>query len=687
MKLARGANRGCAFRVVRSGLFPITLCVLSVLLPTLGAAQAPAEAQLKEAGELSKQGRHEESIELLKKIVASNPTIAPAWALLAEKYLQTNDFSAAEEAARRATALEPKNAEAWVALSRACERQEKISESALAVTEALKVRPDYLPALVLRAVTAIDPPDAIAAAQKAVKVAPKSADAYFALGRVKLRMKQSGEAVAAFKKAALIDPARADFQLYLAKASLAAKNTSTAVAAAQRATELAPEDLGAWRALGEAQSRTGQLTEAVASLQKAIELDPADGNIRIEIGRAFLQSAGSDWSSPAVQEAVGHFQKAVELVPELLPAWECLYMCQSKGQQRDGASLSARKITLLEGRLPDADAVKKPADLQPSTTFADFDDLHLRARTLHSQHKWTETAAVLIQIQRLRPNDMVLVVNIMDHLSRAGQKAMAIEIARGAVARFPKDAAAHFALGTALINDRQFKAAVVETARAVELEPKKAPFLFAHSGCLCELDRRPEAIKILTDALRLEPQNRLIWQALAICYNRDKNYTQGEAYLQKLLEEIPLASAGWYNLGRLRNEAGDRPGALSAFERAVEINPGDRESWMGIGKTYLALNEPAKACAPLTHAATGPQPDGDALNTLGWARGLLGDEVGAIKAYDYALVAEPLNSRALVNLMRALARHNQTKSIRPLWDRLKTVDPGLADSLKQELGL
>ena len=678
--------------VVRSGLFPIALCALSVFLPISGWTQAPergatpATAGLDEAREFSQQGRHEESIARLQKIVAENPAIAPAWAALAGEYLQTKDFDDAEEAARRATALEPKNAEAWVALSQACERQEKISESALAVTEALKVRPDYLPALVLRAVTAIDPPDAIAAAQKAVKVAPKSADAYFALGRVKLRMKQNSEAVAALKKAAQLDPARAEFQLYLAKASLAAKNPGAAVAAARQATELTPEDVASWRALGEAQSRAGQFTEAVAALDRAIELDSADGNLRVEAGCASLQTAGADWSSPAVEEAVGHFQKAIELVPELLPAWECLYVCQSKRQQREGSSLSARKITLLEGQLPDAEAVKKPADLRPAHTVADFDDLYLQARTLHSQHKWPETAAVLVQILRLRPNDMVLVVNIMDHLSRAGQKAQAIEIARGAVARFPKDAASHFALGKALINDKQYKAAASATARAVELDPKKAPFLFAYSGCLAELDRRPEAIKLLTDAVRLEPQNRLIWQGLATCYKRDRNFTQGEAYFQKLLEEIPTASAGWYNLGRLRSEGGEQDGARSAFERAVEIDPGDRESWLALGKSYLAINDPAKACAPLARAATGPQPDGDALNTFGWARQLLGDEVGAVKAYDYALVAEPLNRNALVNLIRLLGRRNHVKAIRPLWERLKTVEPTLAETLKQELG-
>src|SRR5208283_624018 len=65
-----------------------------------------------------------------------------------------------------------------------------------------------------------------------------------------------------------------------------------------------------------------------------------------------------------------------------------------------------------------------------------------------------------------------------------------------------------------------------------------------------------------------------------------------------------IASGGdsYYNLGNTHHQRGEFDQAVSAYQRAVELNPHDAESWNNLGKTFKELNRLDDALAAYARA-------------------------------------------------------------------------------------
>ncbi len=86
--------------------------------------------------------------------------------------------------------------------------------------------------------------------------------------------------------------------------------------------------------------------------------------------------------------------------------------------------------------------------------------------------------------------------------------------------------------------------------------------------------------------------------------------TEAEEHLKRMIEARPDDAFLWSRLGNVYENAEERELALSAFRKAVELNPGDVESHHSIG-CYLQDEEPARAIEHfqrvLQHARTAPR--------------------------------------------------------------------------------
>jgi len=100
-------------------------------------------------------------------------------------------------------------------------------------------------------------------------------------------------------------------------------------------------------------------------------------------------------------------------------------------------------------------------------------------------------------------------------------------------------------------------------------DPRGAAALCIKGLCLMESERLPEARQALDEAVRLAP-------AVAMPYKR---------------------------LGMLQHRQGDPAGARAAFERALELEPGDAESLFGRAEAKLAQSDRAGALADLRAAS------------------------------------------------------------------------------------
>ncbi len=148
-----------------------------------------------------------------------------------------------------------------------------------------------------RALIATRKPDAaIVELQKAVEIAPASADAQYQLGLAQHLQKQNAVAAVPFlEKAAASDPGNPDYRISLGAALVDAKQYDRAVAELTPVTRSAPSRPEGWIYLGAAQLQAKRYKDAIAALDKAAALAPTSAQVE-----AFLA-----WSYFGLKDAAG----------------------------------------------------------------------------------------------------------------------------------------------------------------------------------------------------------------------------------------------------------------------------------------------------------------------------------------------------------------------------------------------
>jgi len=109
--------------------------------------------------------------------------------------------------------------------------------------------------------------------------------------------------------------------------------------------------------------------------------------------------------------------------------------------------------------------------------------------------------------------------------------------------------------------------------------------LVARARALARSGRTAEAIAQLAERARSDPEltRPLVHRALALLGD------DGPARLTALVARRPDDHEAWYDLGVLRERAGDLAGAAEAYERSAAMNP--RASWARYNRGRLALSQ------------------------------------------------------------------------------------------------
>ena len=107
---------------------------------------------------------------------------------------------------------------------------------------------------------------------------------------------------------------------------------------------------------------------------------------------------------------------------------------------------------------------------------------------------------------------------------------------------------------------------------------------------------------------------------------------------------------GHYMLGLSRWKVEDRPGAVEAFERALEIDSGHVKSHLNLARVELEQGRPGEALEHIDRALARDPTSGEGFRLLGRASLALGDVEGATSAYRRALVFDEGDTWAMNNL-------------------------------------
>ena len=177
----------------------------------------------------------------------------------------------------------------------------------------------------------------------------------------------------------------------------------------------------------------------------------------------------------------------------------------------------------------------------------------------------------------------------------------------------------------------KFSKAILAYNRVIELKPNSAQAWLGKGKTFAQLDQNEPALAALDKALQISPESYLAWQELGRIYqnnlnnlsqalasydrgiavnssyaplwrdrgitlNQQDNYTQGIGSLIKASEIAPQDQINWIALASAWDKIGQDKKALTALDRALEIQPQDPEIWSQKGLIYTKNRQYDEAC-------------------------------------------------------------------------------------------
>jgi tetratricopeptide (TPR) repeat protein len=189
---------------------------------------------------------------------------------------------------------------------------------------ALKTDARWTPALLgaARSLSDDDPPQAIAAASKAIELNPSFVDAYLFVAGQLLDQDHKAEAQKEVQKALAVNPASPDAHALLAAVAFVEDRTADFDSEVAKALTVAPKRGSVFQIAGELTAHQYRFEEAVALFRRGLALEPENPEILSDLGMALLRTGDE-------AEAREALERSFKLFPRDKPTLNMLTMMDS----------------------------------------------------------------------------------------------------------------------------------------------------------------------------------------------------------------------------------------------------------------------------------------------------------------------------------------------------------------------
>ncbi len=218
-------------------------------------------------------------------------------------------------------------------------------------------------------------------------------------------------------------------------------------------------------------------------------------------------------------------------------------------------------------------------------------------------------------------------------------------------------------LGTALALVPLRAESIAELRRAAELRPTGAVYNTLGMA-LARFGEYDLAREVFERAIKLNPKLADAYLNLGLLLAEKQQFSDAQ---KQIVEALALnrdpARAGYLHFlnGRLLDELGKSADAAKEFTEATKLQPGNADSWIGLGRTRQALGQHQEAATAFAKAVSLAPQNPDAYLLLGQEYLTLGQAEKAIEPLRRARELLPHDRGALLSLTRALREAGQTK--------------------------
>jgi tetratricopeptide (TPR) repeat protein len=212
---------------------------------------------------------------------------------------------------------------------------------------------------------------------------------------------------------------------------------------------------------------------------------------------------------------------------------------------------------------------------------------------------------------------------------------------------------AYYGKGLALYWSGEYPEAALQ--QAVQSQPGFVPAWNYLSIVYRGSNQLDKALAAIDKAIQLQPNNPNLYNEKRAVLSDLKKYREAEAAINKAIKLSPRA-AFYNNRGIVRDDLGDKQGAIDDYNQAIKINPNLAEAYSNRGAVRDDLGDKQGAIDDYNQAIKINPNYALAYNNRGNARYQLGDKPRAIDDFNQAIKFNPNLAQAYYN--RGIVRYD-----------------------------
>ena len=434
---------------------------------------------------------------------------------------------------------------------------------------------------------------AVEAFSKALEIAPESVDARFNLGLALRSAGRLDEGLAEIEAAVSRDPSAERMRLELGFALQQDGRWEESIAQFREILKRNPESAIAHYGRGIAHREQADFPRAIEQFRRAVEIDG-------ELARAHDRLGAVLADSGEIRAAVAAFRKAVELQPEALESRMHLALALRTAGEGEQA---VEQFDIVLDRVRESSAREAATERWPISSVAEL--YHYRAQARHA-HDLNGAVADYEEALALNPGLPMAYYGLGQALRRlAGQARRErgkrprvsapdagrligeafgsaskgdLQAAREklelAVASAPRYAPARDWLGVVLSRQGDRDGAIRELTKSVELDPESAESRYLLGIALWDRGRREQATDQLEQAVRLDPTKLEAYAFLGIACSELKRLDDARKFLSRGIALARHDPQLHFDLGSVFLRAGESAKALGIFEAGLNLSSG-----------------------------------------------------------------------------------------------------------------
>ncbi len=464
-------------------------------------------------------------------------------ALLVVSYMSKGELGKAIEAAKAWQKNQSDNPVPYNMAGFAYLQQKQYAKARESFEQAVKVKPDFVPAIVNLARVDVQE-NHIPEAKKRLESIVDRGDyvpAMLALSNLAAIGGDDGEAVSWLNRAIKADPSAMQPRRLLVAHYLHGKDFEAALDAARKSKSDNPQAPWAWDLLAKTEMAAGHDNEALAVYREIVRRSPASAWAHYELGLAQI-SAGN------VEDGRASLAKALQLQPGYQEAQLAIILMDLRAKNFERAVQGAERMQAQHPSLPAGYVVEGDVRM--------------------AQGRFAQASASYEHAYRLKPNNL-LVMKLHQALTNAGQADSASKVVKSWLADHPDDSSTRLYLASAYKAAGQPEKAI-QTYESILGHDARNIAALNNLALLYEDQGDARAAETAEKAYRAVPGNPMVMDTYGWILTRKGDHEQGLELLRKAAAGVPQSGEVAYHLAVALSQTGHKDEAIAVLEKTLK---------------------------------------------------------------------------------------------------------------------